>query len=162
MNITKKLLHSPVPLDTIKAGGKSYVNHLCSALMQERQWPSPASTVKTVEQNPVDQPHPVNMDLDPLNTLPLPTGTISSFVSRGHWWDITAGRNFSSWSQVLTGQTLEMWTASPINTWLLLWKVMRSIHRPAASTDTLLWQFCSLVPPVRFLLMKGWIAFPGS
>lgn len=114
--------HSAPPSHwTLQKLGTRVMSTICAQhWCKQRQWPSSAGTVKTVEQNPVEQPHPVNMDLNPFNILPLPTGTIFSFVSRGHNRDIAGGRDFSFWSQVLTGQALAMWTASRIDTQLLM------------------------------------------
>lgn len=65
-------------------------------------------------------------------------------VSKGHWRDTKGGRSLYSWSWVLTGQTSAGWTASAIDTQLLLCMVASSIDRPATSPNSANGSFIAL------------------
>lgn len=57
-------------------------------LLSRRNQPFPLSVLGLPAPNPLSLPCSVILlEMDPVNVLPLPAGTVASFVNRGHWRD---------------------------------------------------------------------------
>ena len=108
------------------------MDHRAPHRRRQRQCPSPPGAVKTAGQSPWTSPSLGKCTL----LIPLPTGMILSFISRGHWRDIAGGWRGSFWScwpdSCSEVSSFHSYPAPGVN---------RGTYTARASHNTPVWQF---------------------
>ena len=134
-----------------KTGGKGSVDHCAPHRRRQRQCPSPPGAVKTAGQSPWTSPSLGKCTL----LIPLPTGMILSFISRGHWRDIAGGWRGSFWScwpdSCSEVSSFHSYPAPGVN---------RGTHRPMLLPAHLYGSLVN-VPPERYLPLGQLSLVPG-